>query len=116
VTEQQAESDGARLDAVESELKEQRGILDEIRAALTGGEHQAHAAAQKHEERKLDQPTTVADEIRAQLEERDRRQAAADEGKAAADRLAAVETSVREMAEKPPEAPIRRIERVFGWR
>lgn len=62
------------------------------------------------------QPSNIAEEIRAQLDERDRRDQAAADDKARGDRLAAVETKVAELAEKPPVTPPRRVEKLMGWR
>ena len=96
-----------RLDRVE-------GALGEIKAMLSGGERKVHAAAADHEAAKLDAPSTVAEEVRAQLEERDRSQAEQSAKQAEGDRLAAVETRMAEMSEQKPEPPIRRVER-FMW-
>jgi hypothetical protein len=61
-------------------------------------------------------PTSVADEIRAQLEERDRK-AAADQDKAGHDEWkTSVDKRLAELAEKPPESPVRRAEKIMGWR
>lgn len=96
------------------------GKVDQVIGLLQGGERKAHAAAAQHEEDKLDRPTDVADEVRRQIEERDRAAAAA----AAADSAAAaqqtwrqgVDKSLAALAEKPPEAPVRRVEKFLGWR
>ena len=66
-----------------------------------------------------DQPTggtNIAHEIRAQLEERDRKNAADAAERAKSDRLAAAEAKLAELSEKPPEPMPRRIERIMGWR
>ena len=66
-----------------------------------------------------DQPTggtNIAHEIRAQLEERDRKNAADAEERAKSDRLAAAEAKLAELSEKPPEPMPRRVERIMGWR
>lgn len=62
------------------------------------------------------QPGNIADEIRQQLDERDRRAKTEAEDAAKTDRLAALETKVSELAEKPPESMPRRIEKLMGWR
>lgn len=83
--------------------------LGEIKAMLAGGEHQAHDAAADHTRERLDRPTAIADEVRAQLDDRERR--TADET-----RLDRVETTVAELRETRPEPPVRRVERFLGWR
>ncbi len=96
------------------------GKLDQVIGLLQGGEHKAHAAAAAHEQDKLNRPSDTADEVRRQLEERDR----AAKAKADADQAAAtadswkqgIETSLAELKEKPPEAPARRVEKFLGWR
>ncbi len=61
-------------------------------------------------------PTSIADEIRAQFEERDRK-AAADKDKAGQDEWrTGVDKRLAELAEKPPESPARRAEKIMGWR
>lgn len=61
-------------------------------------------------------PSNIAEEIRAQLDERDRRDQAAAADKARADWEAGVETRLTELAEKPPVTPPRRVEKLMGWR
>lgn len=90
--------------------------LNELAALIRGGEGRARGAAQARTEQRLDQPTSVADEVRRQLEDRDRAAAEQAGRKSDADRLAAVETTVAELAEKPPEVPVRKIENLMGWR
>lgn len=92
-----------RVDSLESKV-------DKILGILSGGD--SHA-----EETPAGQPdTNIAHEIRAQLEEQDRKRAAeaAEQGKA--DRLAAAEARIAELSEKPPEPMPRRVERIMGWR
>ena len=58
--------------------------------------------------------SNIAHEIRAQLDARDKQRAADDKAKADSDRVGALETRVNELAEKPPQAPLRRSTR-FMW-
>lgn len=62
------------------------------------------------------QPASVADEIRRQLDD----QRKADEAKAAAEGDAAwrkgVDDRLAGMAEAAPEPPVRRVEKLMGWR
>ena len=98
-----------RIDGLESKL-------DVLIDKLSGKEDQAHAAAEKHTEDRLDRPSTIAEQIREQLAEAKAREAADAEKRGHADRLAAVEQKLEGMAEKTPEAPQRRIEKILGWR
>ncbi len=60
--------------------------------------------------------TSIADEIRQQFEERDRK-AAADKDKAGqGEWRTSVDARLAELAEKPPESPARRAEKIMGWR
>ena len=88
------------------------GKLDQILAVL----RKQPATAKEPAGQEKDPPTSVAEEIRAQLDERDRK-AAAD--KAAADGDAwrkGVDEKLAGMAEQAPEPPVRRIEKIMGWR
>ena len=98
-----------RIDGLESKL-------DVLIDKLSGKEGQAHAAAEQHTEDRLDRPSTIAEQIREQLAEAKAREAADAEKRGQAERLAAVEQRVTDMAEKTPEAPQRRIEKILGWR
>jgi hypothetical protein len=89
----------ARQDSLE-------GKLDQILSIIGKGEGEAHDAAQEHEEKKLDAPTSVADEIRRQLEDRDR-------AKSEQDWKAGVEQKLATVSEQKPETPVRKIERVM---
>jgi len=90
--------------------------IDRILEVLGKGEGKAHEQAQQHTEDRLDRPSTIAEQIREQLAEAKAREAADAEKRGQAERLAAVEQKVTDMAEKTPEAPQRRIEKILGWR
>src|SRR5579862_6690361 len=92
------------------------GKLDTILDKLSGAESGAHAAAQQHPEDRLDRPTGVAEEIRAQLAERAQADAAARQAKEDADWRASVDGRLAGMAEHAPEPPVRRVEKLLGWR
>ena len=98
-----------RVSGVESKL-------DLILDKLSGAKDDAHAAAQQHTEDRLDRPSNIADEIRQQLAQQRAAEAADAEKRGQADRIAAVEQSLAGMAEKTPEAPLRRVEKIMGWR
>jgi hypothetical protein len=98
-----------RIDGLESKL-------DLLIDKLGGKKDDAHDAAQQHTEERLDRPSSIAEEIRAQLAAAKAAEAADAEKRGQADRLAAVEAAVTGMAEKVPEAPQRRVEKLMGWR
>jgi hypothetical protein len=98
-----------RIDGIESKL-------DLLIDKLGGKKDEAHDAAQQHTEERLDRPSTIAEEIRAQLAKRDADAAKAASEQSHADRLAAVEATVTGMTEQVPEAPQRRVEKLMGWR
>ena len=99
----------ARQDGLEAKV-------DKILEVLGKGESRAHADAEKHTEDRLDRPTTVAEEIRQQLADAKAAAAADAEKRGSADRLAALEAKVTGMTEQTPEAPVRRVEKLWGWR
>lgn len=99
----------ARVDGLASKI-------DTILDKLGGAETAAHDAAEKHTEERLDRPTGVAEEIRAQLAARDQADAAARRDKDDAEWRASVDGRLAGMAEHTPEAPVRRVEKILGWR
>lgn len=58
------ETQDARLDKLEAGQAEQGGKLDQIIGMLKGGAGDAHAAAQAHTERRLDESSTIADQVK----------------------------------------------------
>lgn len=58
----------------------------------------------------------IAHEIRAQLDERDRKAREDAEKKGVADELGQVKAKLAELAEKAPEPMPRRVEKIMGWR
>ena len=83
--------------------------LDRILGILGRDESKIHDAAQDHTQAKLDRPTNVADEIRQQLDERDKRAA---EERDKSD-LASLKETVAALTEKSPEPMPRRVERIM---
>jgi hypothetical protein len=96
-----------RQAATDSKVDELLGIVKN--AIGTGGT--AHADAQKITESRLDQDSSVAAQVQAELDRRD--QAARDAEKDTD--LATLKTTVAELREQPPAAPVRRIEKIMGW-
>lgn len=110
-----AEAAGPTNAELETRVSGVESKLDLILDKLGGAKDQAHAAAEAHTEERLDRPTSIAEQVRAQLA-KERAEAAADADKrGTADRLAAVEAKIN-MAEQVPEPPQRRIEKILGWR
>ncbi len=101
-----------RVNGLETEQKRQGGLLEQILDRLPGKSGAPASAGTSGDTA----PTSIADEIRAQLEERDRK-AAADKDKAGQDEWRQnVDKRLAELAEKPPESPARRAEKIMGWR
>jgi hypothetical protein len=92
------------------------GKLDQILAVLGKTEGNAQGAAAEHEADKLDAPTSVADEIRRQLEDRDKAEQAKKAAQEGDSWRKNVDTRLSELAEKKPETPARKIENLMGWR
>jgi uncharacterized protein YceH (UPF0502 family) len=84
-------------------------MISELKDAITGSGGQGSESAPEP-------PQNVAEEIRRQIEERDRAAAAAAEDQAKTDRLGALETRLAELTERAPEPMPRRVERIMGWR
>lgn len=101
----------AKLETGQSTLEDK---VDKILGIVSGG-HGEDGGQGGHEEQPSGGPT-IAHEIRAQLDERDRKAAAEAERQAGSDRLAAAEAKLAELSEKPPEPMPRRVERIMGWR
>ena len=98
-----------RVDGLESKL-------DMILDKLGGKKDQAHDAAQQHTEERLDRPSSVAEEIRQQLSEQRAKEEADAKQNADAEWRKGVDERLTGMAEKTPEAPLRRVEKIMGWR
>jgi hypothetical protein len=98
-----------RIDGLESKL-------DVVISKLGGARDQAHTAAEQHTEDRLERPSTIAEEIRAQLDAQRAADAETAEKRGQADRLAAVEERIKGMAEQTPAPPERKIEKFLGWR
>lgn len=102
----------ASLEAGQSSLE---GKVDKILGIISGQHGTGEGDGGGHD----DQPsggTNVAEEIRAQLDARDAKNAADADEKSKSDRLAAAEAKIAELAEKPPAPMPRRSERIMGWR
>ena len=101
-------TDHERIERVEDKLD---GLIAAVNKLLPG----SHAEAEEHTEERLDRPSSVEEQVRAELARRDREAAA----KAAADAEKADHESVKErlarLEEKPPAAPRLRRTHLLGW-
>lgn len=104
--------DGPGIDARLDRLEATVGTLVSVVQSGTG---KAHDQAAAHEAAKLDRPTSIAEQVRHQLDERDRRDAEKTARDAERGRVAALEAKVAEMAETGPAPVARRVERLMGW-
>lgn len=103
----------AELDAKVNALDSK---LDMILGKLSGTKDDAHTAAAEHTEDRLNRPSNIADEIRQQLDEQRARDAASAREQADSEWRKGVDEQLAGMAEKTPEAPLRRVEKIMGWR
>lgn len=98
-----------RVGALETGQQSLSQKIDQILGIVGKREQAGQAAAQQARQAELDAPTSIAEEIRSQLEARDKEQAKEN-------RLAAIEKSVQGVTEQKPEPPARPIEKFMGWR
>jgi hypothetical protein len=99
-SEAQQETQDARLAKLESTQAEQGGKLDQILALIKGegAAGDAHDAAQQHTEERLDQSSTIADQVRQAVEAVGAEKAQ----KEAEEAHARDHAALREQQEKPP--------------
>lgn len=95
------DGEATRLERVESKVDR---LADAVSRLLPA----SHAESQQRVESKLDRESSVADQVRAELDRRDHEQQTAAEETSLADRVKALE-------EKPPGAPVRRATKLLGW-
>jgi spore cortex formation protein SpoVR/YcgB (stage V sporulation) len=107
-----ADTTGERLDRLE-------GAVGRIEAALGRVVPAAHEASRDRVEARLDRPTSVEEQVEAELAKRDKRARAdkdkADRDKAEKDWRDQTEQRLAALAEKPPAPPERRATRILGW-
>ena len=90
--------------------------VDKILEVLGRRKDDVHDDAAQHTQDRLDRPSTVAEEIRAQLEAQRTADAADAEKRGQADWRSGVDAKLAEMTEQAPDAPMRRVEKIMGWR
>lgn len=103
-----------RVGKLEEGQQDIRGTLGEVLAILKGGKPDGDAAAPE-EKAPEGGGGNIATEIQRQLAAQRQQDQAAQESQTLAERLGAVETSVRDMAEKAPGPLPRRVEKLMGW-
>jgi hypothetical protein len=109
--EDQALSD--RVDGLEAGQASLSDRVDKILGILDGGgKGGGHAAEGTAPDAGGGNPASVAHEIRAQLDEAERKRKAAEAEAAKDGRLSAVESRVAELSEKPPEQLPRKVTKI----
>lgn len=111
-----------RFGAIETEQAEQRGLLEQISSAVqgltgTGGKltPASHTEAQQRTEDRLDRPSSVQEQVRAELARAQaERQAEADKDAAKSEREQMLERMAR-LEEKAPRPPVPWRTRMLGW-
>jgi hypothetical protein len=91
-----------RLDRLERKLDE-----------LLAGENPGHATAQAHEERHLDRPSSIEEQVRMELAKAEREQQAAAEKDAEKSERQQIKDNLAKMMEQKPAPPQPRRQRVM---
>lgn len=113
------EQDGTPAGAGEQGSTDQRlgrleSAVERIEQAITGIAP-SHDEAQQHTEDKLDRPSNVAEQVRAELEKARREQEAADRAAAERGELEGLKERVAKLAETPPAPPSLKRVKILGW-
>jgi hypothetical protein len=95
-----------RVESLETGQGKILAKLDE----LLGG---AHAKAEKHEERRLDRPSTVEEQVRAELDRKDREAKSAAEKDAEKSERESMRETLAKLTEAAPVQPQPRRQRVM---
>ena len=90
--------------------------IEMILSKLGGARDSAQEHAQEHTEQRLERPSSIADEIRQQLAAQRAKDESDAAGRADQEWRQGVDTTLAGLAEKIPEPPQRRVEKVMGWR
>jgi hypothetical protein len=91
-----------RLDRLERKLDE-----------LLAGRTPAHAAAEQHEEKHLDRPSTIEEQVRAELKRAEQEKAKADADEQAKSEQQTIREQLAKLTESKPVAPQPRRQRVM---
>lgn len=99
--------DGERLDRLESKVDRLAGLVSKL---IPDG---SHADAQERTERRLDRPSTVEEQVRAELAKAKADQERAEQEQAASAERETVAQRLARLEEVKPEPPERRSTRVM---
>lgn len=103
------EADGDLTDRVERLETSQSTILGKLDELLG----RTHKAAAEHTEQRLDRPSSVEEQVRAELDRKDRERADAADKQAQAKERETLAQRLAKLEEKPPQAPQPRRQRVM---
>jgi hypothetical protein len=102
------EDEGDRIHSLDK-LADQVDKLTMMVGKLIGGAHKDATATTEH---RLGEPTSVSEEVQRELARRDEAQKQAERDAA----LGRHEEALKGLTEKIPEPPVRKVERLMGWR
>jgi hypothetical protein len=95
-----------RVERLESGQESVLGKLDELLA-------RGHATAGQHEADRLDRPSAIEEQVRAELDRAERERQAAADADAEKTERATIREQIARLAERPPAAPVPRRQRVI---
>jgi hypothetical protein len=98
----------ARLARLEDRVEQ---LANAVAAIIPG----SHADAQQRTEDRLDRPSSVQAEVRAELERARQEEAAAAAAQQQQTEAQELRDQVARLAEAPPRAPVPRRTRILGW-
>lgn len=90
----------------------QTTIMEKLDQVL-GGKPVTHERAEQDMDTHLGRPASMQEQVRMELERRDREQAAAAEKESEKNEIQSVKQMVAQLTETKPEPPQRRVERAF---
>ena len=106
------DDDHDRLIKLEAQLNRQDSAIDRLADTLARFVPTTRGEAEQHTERRLERPSSVAEQVEAELKRRDKEaKDAARDGE-----VSTLRETVAKLQEKAPEPVARGIERVMGWR
>jgi hypothetical protein len=112
---QQDQALSDRVGKLEAGQDSLAGKLDQVLSMLSGGKDGEHPKEPTAPAAGPGNPAGVAHEIRAQLDERDRKEREKKDADATAGTLAELKATVAQLTEKQPDPEPRRVERIMGW-
>lgn len=103
-------SEQARIARLETEQASMSGKIDRILGIVGGG-----ASPPAGTDEPAGKSASIAEEIRAQLDKRDADEKTKAEKNAQGKTIADLQAMMKELAEKPPEEPVKRRHKIMGW-